>query len=359
MPMMKLSKIACLAAALAVSALGSARLAAQDMPLPATPTKRFEIRNDRAWLGGREMKIWGIRSANGLMSQAVTERLVRNLDNMTAHGINAVNVYIMGSNTGWPEEWGARNGFERSGALKPEFAERLEWLIREADRRGMVVGVGIFTPRNVANLDGEDAYKRALQDVGRFLKDRNLRNVFVDMMHEYNHRRVVPDIFKEPNGPEKKAKLHKWFKEANAEVPAGICATIDRGTEGFFPGSDINIIQKTMPIPKQGFTINIESHKRDNYDSDGIYTPEGLAENYAWFEEYKKTPNAAIFLHAAWLTGVTGRSGTAPNAEMGGRGTKDDPGVRWYYEWVRDNVGRWEYPRHIPVKAGASRKGGA
>ena len=141
------------------------------------------------------------------MSRAVTERFIRNLDNMAAHGINAILVYIMGSNTGWPEEWGARNGFERDGRLKPAFAERLEWLIREADKRGMVVGVGIFTPRNVANMDGEEALKRALTETGTFLKDRGLRNVFADIMHEYNHRRVVPDIFKEPNGAEKKSTL--------------------------------------------------------------------------------------------------------------------------------------------------------
>jgi hypothetical protein len=242
--------------------------------------------------------------------------------------------------------------------LKPEFAQRLEWLIREADKRGMVVGVGIFTPRNVANLDGEQAYKTALQDVGKFLKERNLRNVFADIMHEYNHRRVIPEIFKEPNGPDKKAQLHRWFKEANPDVPAGVCATIDRGTEPFFPGSDINIIQKTMSVPAKGFTINIESHKRDNYDSDGIYTEAGLAENFAWFEQYNKLPNAAIFLHAAWLTGVTGRSGTAPNAEMGGYGSKDDPGVRWYYDWVRDNVGRWAYPKHVPMAAASKAKRG-
>lgn len=325
---------------------------------PPGDTRLFEIRDDRAWLGGKQIKIWGIRAGNGLMSTAVTERFIRNLDNMSAHGINAVAVYIMGSNTGWPEEWGARNGFEADGRLKPEFAQRLEWLIREADRRGMVVGVGIFTPRNVANLQGEDAYKRAVQEVARFLKERRLRNVFVDIMHEYNHRRVIPEIFKEPGGPQKKATLHRWFKEVNPEVPLGICATIDRDTDPFYPGSDVNIIQKTMPIPESGFTINIETHKRDNYDRDGIYTKEGLAENYSWFEEYKRTPNSAIFLHAAWLTGVTGRSGTAPNAEMGGYGTPDDPGVRWYYEWVRDNVGRWVYPRHVPAKQGRQHQEG-
>src|SRR5258706_4736102 len=319
---------------------------------PAAPTKKFEIKNDRTYLGGQEFKIWGIRGGNALMSPAVTERFVRNFDNMAAHGINGFIATVMGKNTGWPEEWAARNGFESDGRLKPAFAQRLEWIIREADKRGMVVGVTIFTPRNVANMQGEESFKRALQETGRVLKDRGLRNVFVDIMHEYNHRRVVPDIFKEPGGPDKKARLHAWFKEANPDVPAGVCPTIDRGTEPFFPGSDFNIIQKTMPIPAHGFTINVESHKRDNYETDGVYDEKGLAENYSWFETYKKTPNAAIFLHAAFITGVTGRDGSAPHAEMGGYGkSAEDAGVRWYYEWVRDNVGRWEYPKHVPVKA--------
>ena len=82
---------------------------------PPTPTKRFEIRNERAYLDGQEIKLWGIRGANALHSPAVTERFVRNLDNMAAHGINAFATYIMGSNTGWPEEWAARNGFEPDG----------------------------------------------------------------------------------------------------------------------------------------------------------------------------------------------------------------------------------------------------
>lgn len=337
-----------LAAAPAAAALPAANTA-------SAPTREFEIRKGRAFLGGHEIKIWGIRSGNGLMSRAITERFVRNLDNMAAHGINAILVYIMGSNTGWPEEWGAHNGFEPDGRLKPAVADRLEWLIREADERGMVVGVGVFTPRNVANMDGEPAFKRALQETGAFLKHRGLRNVFVDIMHEYNHRRVVPDLFKEPDGAAKKAKLRGWLEEANSSVEAGVCATIDRDTDPSFPGADFATIQKTMAIPGEpagGFTMNVESHKRDNYDSEGIYAEKEIAEQTKWFEDYKSRPDSGFFLHAAWITGVTGRTGGAPYAEMGGAGTADDPGVRFYYDWVRDNVGRWVYPRHVPAGRG-------
>ena len=58
-----------------------------------------------------------------------------------------------------------------------------------------------------------------------------------------------------------------------------------------------------------------------------------------------------LLFHAAFIQGITNYSGTAPHAEMGGYGTgRDDRGVRFYYDWVRDHVGRWEYPRHVPVK---------
>lgn len=316
-----------------------------------SPTKQFAVRGDRAYLDGNEIKLWGIRSGNALMSPAVTERFVRNMDNMVAHGINSLVVVVSGTNTGWPDEWLARNGYNPDGSLKPAFAERLEWFIREADRRGMVVGVTVMSPRSDQNMNGEDGIKGAIQATGRFLVERGLRNVFVDLMHEYNHERADLDIMKEPNGPEKKAKMAGWLKEVAPDVPVGVCPTIDTGTAPEFPGADILIIQKSMPIPAKGYVINVEMHKRDNYDTEGVFSEAGFKQMYKWFDDYLKAPNAGFIFHAGFILGVTGRDGTAPHAEMGGYGkSADDRGVRFYYDWVRDNVGRWEYPRH--VKAG-------
>jgi hypothetical protein len=33
----------------------------------------------------------------------------------------------------------------------------------------------------------------------------------------------------------------------------------------------------------------------------------------------------------------------------GSYGAADDPGMHFLYEWLRANVSRWEYPRHIAV----------
>lgn len=312
------------------------------------PTKEFEIRGARPFLGGQEIQIWGLRCGNALMSQAVTERHVRNLDNMAAHGINCIGIYIQGSNGGWPDPDAGRNGYTPAGTLKPDFARRLEWLVREADRRGMVVMVGLFSPRKDQELQGEPAVRRACQETAMFLTRRRLKNVFVDIMHEYNHARVDLDIFREPNGAEKKARLTAWFKEYAPDIEVGVCPTFNSGTDDHYPGMDVRIIQKEAAIPQEGFVVNVETQRHDPYDNEGKFEPEEFAIMEGYFEQYHARPNACMLFHAAYCQGITGKSGTGPHPEMGGYGrSEQDRGIRFYFEWVRRHVGRYEYPRHI------------
>jgi hypothetical protein len=321
-----------------------------------TPTKKFEVRGDRPYLGGQRIDLWGIRCGNALMSDAVTERHVRCLDNMTAHGINCVGCYVQGSNGGWPDVNAGRDGFTPEGALRPEFARRLEWLIREADRCGMVVMVGVLSPRKDTDLKDEAALRRAVEETAKLLSRRNLRNVFVDLCHEYNAERIRSrldhDILHEPDGPAKKAKLTKWFKAFAPDVPAGVCPSWKTGTADSYPGMDVRIIQKGADVPDKGFVVNVETLREDTYDNDGVFTPEAKARMVATWEKYRGKPNAFLLFHAAYVQGITNKSGTAPHPEMGGDGTgPDDRGVRFYYEWVKENVGPYQYPQHAKGRA--------
>lgn len=313
------------------------------------PTKEFEIRDDRPFLGGRPVTLWGVRCGNALHSWTVTERHVRALDNMAAHGVNLIGCYVQGSNGGWPDPDAGLNGFDRDGTLKKDVAQRLEWLVREADKRGMVVMVGLFSQRKDQELEGEGAIKRAVEETAAFLESRRLRNVFVDIVHEYDHTlRMDQPLFREPGGAEKKAKLTSWFKAAAPGIEVGVCPYEKSKTGDEYPGMDVRIIQKEMAIPSSGFVVNVESHKQDSYEDDGVFNEGHREFILADCERYKAAPNAALMFHAAFIQGITGRSGTAPHAELGGRGTSpSDRGVRFYYEWVRYNVGRWQYPDHI------------
>lgn len=341
-----LAKSALATAACLVSA-GTA--VAADSEGPAKPTREFEIKEDRAVLAGNEIDLWGLRCGNALLSDTVTERHINNFDNMVAHGINFLGLYIQGSNGGWPDLDAGLNGYRRDGRLKPEVARRLEWLVREADRRGMVVMVGLFSPRKDQDFYDEAAIKRAVQETGRFLERRKLRNVFIDVMHEYDHaERIDHEIFREPEGEAKKARLTAWFKEVAPEIEVGVCPTYKSGTADTYPGMEVRIVQKEAEIPSQGFVVNVETHKQDAYQNDGWFNDGHKAFIFADCERYLKAPNAVMLFHSAYCQGITNFSGTAPHPEMGGYGTgPTDRGIRFYYDWVRDHVGHYEYPRHI------------
>lgn len=347
---LKTAVMSVVAASACLLIAGATLLAAADEP-PAEPTREFAIEGDRAILAGKEVDLWGLRCGNALLSDTVTERHINNLDNMVAHGINFLGLYVQGSNGGWPNLDAGLNGYHRDGKLKPDVARRLEWLVREADKRGMVVMVGLFSPRKDQDFYNEAAIRRAVEETGKFLIERKLRNVFVDVMHEYNHaERIDHEIFREPDGETKKARLTGWFKAVAPDIEVGVCPTYKSDTSDTYPGMEVRIIQKEAEIPSQGFVVNVETHKQDAYQDDGWFNDGHKAAVFADCERFLKAPNAVMLFHSAYCQGITNFSGTAPHPEMGGYGTgPTDRGIRFYYEWVRDNVGRYEYPRHIKV----------
>ena len=200
--------------------------------------------------------------------------------------------------------------------------------------------------------------QNAIENAARFLRDNKLKNVFVDILHEFSHpERIDRELFREPNGAEKKSKLTKWFKAVAPDIEAGVCPDINSGSADSYPGMDVRIIQKQMPIPSQGFVVNVETLRQDIYQNDGVFNQTNLDYIFADCRRYLDAPNAILLFHSAFIQGITGGSGTAPHAEMGGYGTgPNDRGVRFYYDWVLDHVGRWDYPRHIPVAKSASKE---
>jgi hypothetical protein len=169
--------------------------------------------------------------------------------------------------------------------------------------------------------------RTAVEETARLLTGKKLRNVFVNLVDEFNHPLNADKLLiREPDGPHWKS-----------------------GTADSYPTMDVRIIQKGMPIPKQGFVVNVEPIREDYFQNDGIFNQSNRDAVYANCRNYLDAPNAVFLFHSAFVQGITNYSGTAPHAEMGGYGTgPTDRGIRFYYEWVRDNIGRWEYPRHVP-----------
>jgi hypothetical protein len=317
----------------------------------AAETKEFEIRSERPFLGGKEVDLWGLRCGNAFVSDAVTERFIRNFDNMNAHGINLVGAYIQGVNAGFPDGNAGLNGFTRHGKLLPAMARRVEWFVREADKRGMVVMIGVIAPRKDQEFYAEEDMQSAIEETARFLKEKKLHNLFVNLCDEFNHPLYADKLLiREPDGAKKKQMMTSWFKAIAPDIEVGIGPHWKSGTHDVYPGMDVRIIQKGMAIPDKGFVVNIEPIREDYFNNDGIFNATNLEAIFTNCRNYLDAPHAVFMFHSGFVQGVTNYSGTAPHGEMGGYGTgPTDRGIRFYYEWVRDNVGRWEYPQHVPA----------
>jgi hypothetical protein len=117
----------------------------------------------------------------------------------------------------------------------------------------MVIMVGLFSPSKDQNLYDEAAIKRAIEQTAHFLNYRQIRNLFVDLVHKYNNpERMDQPLMRELDGAATKAKLASWFKAVAPEIEVGVCPAEKTGTEDEFPGMDVRIIQTSKPYLRPG-----------------------------------------------------------------------------------------------------------
>ncbi|MEM2342201.1 MAG: hypothetical protein QXI67_06195 [Candidatus Bathyarchaeia archaeon] len=320
-------------------------------------TRIFEVRNNNPYLDGKKIQIWGIRLANAIYSDKTVQNLIDNLDDYVKHGVNCFSVFIQGANPGNYDPTIGFDGFNPDGTLKQETKQRLEKLILEADKRDMVVNVGLFYFLKDHNLKDEKAIEKACRETARFLYNNGLRNVFIDIVNEYGSERYHHSIFK--RGVEEKARLHQWIKE---EAPL-FCGISDvrigdlfvRGDEKYkefldYPGADIILLHNYVePLDVPKILINNEPGRPDDYGNEGVERAPGEIDKFLILaEKYRRAPNAYFFAFSAWNQAIGGFDGECPHFEIGGSGRSEkDRGVGWYFNWVRKNVGRYEYPNHI------------
>lgn len=117
-----------------------------------------------------------------------------------AHGLLAITVNLQGgSPEGYSQEqpWD-NSGFTGDGALRSEYAARLEQVIARADDLGMVVIVGYFYFGQDQRLKDEAAVVAATDAATKWLLEHEFSNVLVEVNNEcdvkaYDHAILKPD----------------------------------------------------------------------------------------------------------------------------------------------------------------------
>jgi hypothetical protein len=119
-------------------------------------------------------------------------------------GLLAVTINLQG---GSPEGYSKgqpwlNSAFTSDGALRPEYAARLERILDEADRLGMAVILGLFYFGQDQVLRDEAAVMRAVDTAVAWVLDHGYRNVLVEVDNECDGRTYDHDVLRPARVPE-------------------------------------------------------------------------------------------------------------------------------------------------------------
>ncbi len=209
-------------------------------------TREFEIRGDRAWLGGQQVELWGLRCGNALYSEAVTERHVRNLDNMAAHGINLLGVVRPGQQRRLAGRRTRAERVHRDGKLQA----RRRPAPREAGARGRPAGHGRHG-RPVHARKDQELLRRGGDSPrgrggGRLLGERQLKK---RLRRRLSTSTTTPSgsirpASASPTERRRRPSSPRWFKAVAPDIEVGVCPDANSATADTYPGMDVRIIQK-------------------------------------------------------------------------------------------------------------------
>ncbi|MGB5943966.1 MAG: hypothetical protein WBG71_13870 [Leeuwenhoekiella sp.] len=106
-----------------------------------------------------------------------------------SYGLNCFTLNIQGGSPwGYGGDPYLNPGFHEDGRLMKDYANRLDAILKEADRLQMVVILGIFYFRQDQHLKDEEAVKNATSNVVDWLFEKNHRNVLIEIANETSDR---------------------------------------------------------------------------------------------------------------------------------------------------------------------------
>ncbi|MBW3625136.1 MAG: hypothetical protein KY468_17200, partial [Armatimonadetes bacterium] len=279
-------------------------------------------------------------------TQALTDHLIVQLDDYMAHGVNTVSVYYMGSSGGYSDP------FSPDGRrIDPAHRKRMERILRECDRRGMAVIVGIFYQRcERPRLRDWDASREAVRTVTRALKP--YRNVIINIANEQNSERYERLPWSRVREVPELIELCRLVKSLDPDrlVGAGGYDHANNEIIGRAKEFDALLFDTAGPEPRSGElyrrfrAAGVKGKPMVNVETFGAWTkrflPPGVfpePARRAYLNEVEDVArHEGLYVHFhnnPWCQGVD--IGEENRYDLGGRGTTDDPGIRWYFEAVK------------------------
>ena len=297
----------------------------------------FTVKDGGTYLNDKPVLVVGLRCSNALISGKSADDLIARLDEYKSYGVNTVSVFFMGS------RFGDVKGYNRDGSLNPEYAGRMGRIIEAADARGMIVLVGcLYWGNSKAKWENwtQNEANAAVANTVTWLREQNYRNVFVDVDNEGMAMRA------------KQFDIRQIVLAGKKADPACVIATNFKDDPP--PEADLgihfsNIVADKPYIESEGTPKNAPggywgqySKRPDvyNYINIGLYTQK-MKKNQIKTTREHLTNGRGYMCASTWLQCAPPYG---PNADPGGDGSPDFPGIRWWLEAVREMVGPYTPP---------------
>ncbi len=129
-----------------------------------------------------------------------------------------------GSPTGYGNKGWVNPGYYSNGNPRPDYFQRLEGILRQADRIGMVVILGLFYFGQDQHLENESAVINAVNSTVDWIFAKKLRNVLIEINNECNSASYDHAILK-PARVHELIELVKGKKNSGYRLYAGTSYT--------------------------------------------------------------------------------------------------------------------------------------
>lgn len=316
-------------------------------------SQKLHINGQYFTLGEQPFDMWGVRVASATQNKAYTRSLITNLDDYKSNGINCISVFLQGSSGGYSDPF-TNNG----KTIDKKHLKRLNRIIKECAKREMVVIVGIFYQRTIrdaeiCNLRSESDIRNAVITITRHLKPHE--NIIVNIANEQNssyYKGFKPFNF---NDPHNIISLCSEVKETDPRriVGAGgyndslnviigksehvdvllfdtFSGDIEKGHDS---GWHYNYFKAEGVPGKPIVNVEIFGGWTGQFTPQGVYPSQAKTIHLNEIEAAKKQPGLYVHFHSnTWFQGAGQEFNN--RFDLGGMGTHNDPGVRWYFNEI-------------------------
>jgi hypothetical protein len=318
----------------------------------------ISARGNLFFMNNEPFDMWGMRVASASQTEELTEHLIAQLDEYHKYGINTIDVFLQGSSGGFSDPF-----LENGNKIQPAHLDRMKRIITACRKRGMVVIVGIFYQRSMANHDGV----RKIADAKGV--ENAVRTVAIELR---SHKNTILNIANEQNsGYYKNCEFFNFNDPGNiislCKIAKSVAPDLLVGGGGYHDESNIAIgLSDAVDVLLfDTYDLDAENNQHSQWHYDlftskgvknkpivnvemfggwtkkfmppGVFSEEGKQKHLRDVDEAVATPGLYVHFHSnPWCQGPS--IGKETHYELGGMGTRQEPGIRWWFDYVKRKV---------------------